>query len=76
MLIKGLHCPYLQSWVNLDQAKDPTSRQCKICLHPVIDTSQKTEDQILAIVKSNPHACLKVDLEQNNIIIIHKDEDS
>lgn len=73
-LIKKLYCPYQQNWSNLDQTNDPTSRQCEICQHPIIDTSHKTGDQLLAIVTSNPHACLKVDLEQTNIIMIHEDE--
>jgi hypothetical protein len=72
-LIKLLHCPFRQNWTNLNQTNDPASRQCQICQHPIIDTSHKTDQQLLAIVKSNPHACLKVDLEQDNIIMIHQD---
>ena len=74
ILIKNLHCPFRQNWSNLDETNDPAIRQCGICQHPIIDTAFKTDDQLLALLKINPDSCLNVDLQQNNVLMIHQDE--
>ena len=68
-LIKRLSCPFKLDWNKLKPTDDPAARSCEICQHQVTDTALRTEEELLALVKDNPHACLKVDLNQDNLIV-------
>jgi len=71
-LIKQLHCPFKMEWDQLESADNlAVVRTCSICKHPVVDTGQHTSASLEALVGEQPTACLKVDLNQNNLTIIH-----
>jgi hypothetical protein len=70
-LIKRLHCPFRLDWSKLGRTDDPAARRCDICQHTVTDTAQQTEEQLLALLQANPHACLKVGLDQDNLTLTY-----
>ncbi|MDG1279620.1 MAG: hypothetical protein P8O16_20285 [Algoriphagus sp.] len=71
-LIKKLDCPFQIEWSSLAASKDGKSRVCSVCDHSIVDTSKLTEQELLNIIKKNPDACLKVDLNQENIRITNE----
>jgi len=73
-LIKRLHCPFRLDWSKLGPTDDPAARRCDICQHAVTDTAHRTEAELLALMAENPHACLKVDLYQDNLTITYHNE--
>ncbi len=73
-LIKRLHCPFRLDWRKLGPADDPAERRCEICQHAVTDTALRTEEELLVLMAGNRHACLKVDLNQDNLTLTYRDE--
>lgn len=73
-LIKRLHCPFRLDWRKLGPSTDPSERRCDICQHAVTDTAHRTEEELLALMARNPHACLKVDLNQDNLTLTYRNE--
>ena len=73
-LIKQLHCPFRLDWRKLEPTDDPTARRCGICQHSVTDTAHRSEAELLALMKKDPKACLKVDLHQDNLTLTYRDE--
>jgi hypothetical protein len=71
-LIKRLHCPFKLDWSKLRPTDDPAGRSCSVCQHAVTDTAQRTEAELLALLAANPEACLKVDLNQDNLTLTHQ----
>ena len=72
-LIKKLDCPFQIKWSSLAASKDgKKSRVCSVCDHSIVDTSKLTEQELLNIIKKKPDACLKVDLNQENIRITNE----
>ncbi|TFV94478.1 hypothetical protein E4S40_10680 [Algoriphagus kandeliae] len=68
--IKELHCPFQPDWKKMKvNLKDQTIRNCNFCQHPVLDTSRISDELILEIVQKEPHTCLKIDLDQSNLIL-------
>ncbi len=67
-LIKKLKCPYDVNWEEFEKTNDD-SRRCLICRTPVLDTSQFDEGEIIALLKKKPETCIKISLDQNNIVI-------
>jgi len=68
VLLKKLECPFDFTWNELE----PTHikfRNCKACNTPVFDTSQFEELEIIAFLEKNPATCIKVNLDQPNILI-------
>jgi len=66
--IKKLHCPYRERWDSMTPL-DSTSRLCSRCDHAVVDTSTVPDDVLLDMLHQNPNTCLKVDLNQHNLIV-------
>lgn len=73
-LLKRLHCPFGQSWNQLSATDDHAVRRCEICEHIVTDTAPMSDPAMLALVAAHPDACLKVQLEQENLTVIYDDE--
>lgn len=71
-LIKRLHCAFRVDWNKLKPTDDPAARRCDICQHSITDTAQRTEEELLALLKENPQACLKVDLYQDNLTVTYQ----
>lgn len=69
VFMKQLNCPYKMNWDNL-VAVNEKFRKCTLCDHLIIDTAHTTDDDLLISLKENPKTCLKIDLNQHNIIII------
>jgi hypothetical protein len=67
--VKTMRCPYKVIWDNLEVATS-TSRKCTNCDHFILDTAELTDEKLLQIVRQNPEACLKIDLNQQNIKIV------
>lgn len=67
--IKRLNCPYKMNWDNLEVTHS-TSRKCANCDHLIVDTEFLSDDDLLSMVRQNLDTCLKVDLNQKNIIIV------
>lgn len=72
-LLKQLHCPFRVEWDELQPEGDSSFRNCGICGHQITDTAMLDEQGALALLSAHPEACLKIDLEQDNVIIIHQD---
>ena len=68
-LIKKLSCSYHLDWNDL-QSIDQKSKLCSICTKTVTDTVGLSEKEILRIIEVNPSACFKLDLNQNNILVV------
>ena len=45
---------------------------CDQCDKVVVDTSLLDEAELTELIKKDPHKCLKVDLNQNNLIISYE----
>lgn len=73
-LIKRLHCPFRLDWSKLGPTDDPNARHCGICQNAVTDTAHRTEQELVEIMTENPHACLKVDLYQDNLTLTYRDD--
>ena len=71
-LIKKLHCPFTVNWNELgNTAESNCSRICTKCTTPILDTANYKDRELWKILVAAPDTCLKVDLNQANISIIH-----
>lgn len=73
VLIKQLHCPYRVSWDALVPTDETAVRRCQKCEKPITDTAGLTDHAVVAIVRADPSACLKVSLDQANLRVVHHD---
>jgi hypothetical protein len=73
VLIKQLHCPYRMAWRELAPTGNEFVRRCGNCEKTIADTSGMTDDRVLEVVRSDPSACLKVRLGQDNLRVVHHD---
>lgn len=71
--IKKLHCPLNSQWEAMDQSSEFRFRNCEGCRRPVYDTAFFKDHVLLQMVKDDPHTCLKVDLNQNNLIVSYEE---
>jgi hypothetical protein len=72
-LIKHLRCPYRMAWGALVPTDREAVRRCQKCERPITDTAGKADDDVLAMVRTDPSACLKVSLDQANLRVVHQD---
>jgi hypothetical protein len=72
-LIKKLHCPRHTQWDDMDQSSEFRVRNCAGCQRAVYDTAFFSDPELLQIVENNPDSCLKVDLNQNNLIVSYEE---
>ena len=71
--IKKMNCPYMVSWMSLatsDDMVDSRSRLCQQCQRPVVDATQVSEQEILAMQQKNPNLCLKIDIDSDDILLV------
>ena len=71
--IKKMNCPYMVSWMSLttgDDMVDSRSRLCQQCKRPVLDATQVSEQEILAMQQDNPSLCLKIDIDSDDILLV------
>jgi hypothetical protein len=74
VLIKKLECPRTVRWSELGSAGVPGVNVCAVCERPIIDTDGVRDEAVLAMVRSDPATCLKVDLNQDNIRVVNSNE--
>ncbi|QXV66100.1 hypothetical protein INP83_03115 [Mucilaginibacter sp. 21P] len=72
-LLKTLHCPLSVYW---DDMKQVTSlyKDCSHCSKRVYDTSMYKDDEITMLIKTDPYACFKIDLNQTNLTMTYSNE--
>ena len=71
-LLKELHCPLNKQWENLSQAIPLKGKLCEHCDKVIIDTSLLKEKDIIEEMQNDPGTCLKVDINQENLIITYE----
>jgi hypothetical protein len=68
-LIKKLDCPFRMDWEGMEKASDH-HRSCTVCGRAVLDTEKFSDAELLARVKEDPQTCLKIGLNQENVILV------
>ena len=71
--IKQLHCPFKVEWRTLKDSSDNRNRSCSICEREIIDTEYLEDSEITSFIEDTPHACLKLNFNQENLEIVYKD---
>jgi hypothetical protein len=69
--LKQLHCPFSKQWEELSPTLALKGKMCDHCQSAVYDTSLLTDEELLSVLQSNEHTCLKVDLNQKNLTITY-----
>lgn len=67
--LKKLNCPYGAQWEKLELANSST-RKCSVCSNLIFDTESLKDSELIKLISENPKACLKINLNQNNVKII------
>lgn len=77
-VLKKLGCPKLKSWDSLAVSSDTgmMKRHCDSCEKSVIDTAFLTYEEVVDAVKQDPDVCFRVRLEQDNIEIRVRNDES
>ena len=70
--IKQLHCPLQVDWDKLGQTIPLKGKICDRCDKLVVDSNLINESDLMAILKQDPHTCIKIDFNQENIYLTHK----
>lgn len=70
-LIKKLQCPLQPEWDDMHQGTEFRMKHCQGCQRPVYDTAFFKDNDLLEMVEKDRHTCLKVDLNQNNLIVTY-----
>ncbi len=68
-LIKQLDCPFRMDWLGMEKASD-YHRSCTVCGRSVLDTEKLSDAELLARVQEDPQTCLKIGLNQENVILV------
>ena len=71
-ILKKLYCPRFKQWEELAQSNVVASRHCDHCEKSVLDTSNLSDLELRRLVDHAPDACLKVDLNQDNITVTYE----
>ena len=66
--IKTLDCPFKINWDSLEVVNSGI-RKCTNCDHVIIDTKDLTDNDLLQLVRQNPDTCIKIDLNQKNLLV-------
>jgi hypothetical protein len=61
------------SWDALVPTDEASVRRCQKCERPITDTADLADNDVLAIVRTDPSACLKVSLDQANLRVVYHD---
>ena len=72
LLLKKLHCPLNKQWENLSQAIPLKGKLCDHCDKVIIDSSLLNEEDVAELMQNDPSTCLKVDINQENLIITYE----
>lgn len=69
LLIKQMHCPFQMKWSELKPMTDSGQRLCEQCNRSIHSTSDSTDQELMDLMRKDPHICLQLDFNQNNLII-------
>jgi hypothetical protein len=72
VFLKKLHCPLAKRWEQLDPTSGVYAKTCSTCNKPVYDTSLLADSELQAMLQNAPETCLKVDFNQQNLIITYE----
>lgn len=71
-LIKKMHCPYPSlRWNDLSAIDGSIDKICSLCESNIVETKEFSGEALLKLLEEEPDTCLKVDLNQENIRIVH-----
>ena len=68
--VKRLNCPIHVKW-NAMKKNGDRSKICVKCNKTIYDTDSLNDPDLVKLIKNDPQACLKVNLNQDNVKIIH-----
>ena len=68
--LKKLDCPFKMDWESMANSGEG-HRKCSVCKHVVVDTEKFSDAELLALIKEDPKTCLKINLNQHNVILIN-----
>jgi len=72
--IKQLHCPVGVSWSEMSIIEGQEDRSCATCNKSIKDISNKSDSQVVRLVKDDPQICIKLDINNDdNIRIVNFD---
>jgi hypothetical protein len=70
--LKKLNCPLSKQWEELHPTNLLKGKMCDQCHRAVYDTAQFSDEQLSDLLRNEPHTCLKIDLNQENLTITYK----
>ncbi len=70
--IKTLHCPLNKQWEDLNSTITLKARLCDSCNKQIYDSALLKENELINLIKNDPHTCIKIDLNQENIYLTHQ----
>lgn len=75
--IKQLYCPLQKKWEELQPSENlqPITlkgRLCESCDKVVYDSELLKENELIELIKKDPHICVKIGLNQKNIYLTHQ----
>lgn len=71
VFIKKTHCPLQMLWDDLKPIEGASEKKyCTNCSNIVLDTGELDDSVLVAIVQEKPDTCLKIDMNQTNLLII------
>lgn len=68
--LKRLHCPISVMWNDMKE-NGSNIRMCSGCEKTIHDTEHLSDAELEHLLANDSQACLKVNLNQNNVKIIH-----
>ena len=68
--IKRLHCPINLKWKAMKKM-EVDRRICFECNKTIHDTASLNDTDLVRLINNDPQACLRVNLNQDNVKIIH-----
>ncbi len=74
--IKQLHCPFQKQWEELETGENLQTitlkgRLCDSCSKLVVDSNLIKESELMDLIKNDPHTCIKIQPNQENIYLTH-----
>jgi hypothetical protein len=70
--LKKLHCPLAKQWEELIETNSLKGKMCNQCQKTVFDTALLSDIELQNIITGQPHACVKVDINQDNLTITYQ----
>lgn len=72
VFLKRLHCPKFKKWDDLKMNGSSDSRICQNCEKSVLKISDKSDQELVAILKNDPNTCLQINFNDKNLKVTIK----